>query len=304
MVKKIYLDPGHGGHDPGASANGIQEADIVLAIALETRRILNNEYAGATVRMSRTDDTFKTLSWRADDANDWGADYFISIHCNAGGGNGFESYRYSGLDGTTVLQRNMHSGVMIRMTDEAPWIDSRGMKSANFAVLRETNMPAVLTENLFVDHDDSANLLKNAGFLRAVARGHAEGIASVAGLTEIKDGGNDVAVSDKDLSRIATKNWAVTFKKLRKPRDHRISVKHAINWTLYRVDNIWSLLREVSAKLDRLTVALGNHDGKLREELEKALADGTVKVIVQLPEEHDPAEDEPDEGLEDEKQEG
>lgn len=185
---RVYLDPGHGGYDPGATANGIQEADVVLKIAKRTAHILRNEYSGIDVRLSRTTDelaggndlsTGESLSWRADDANQWGADVFVSIHCNSGGGNGFESYRHDSISQASPLQKAVHGSVYRRMHRHADWIVNRGMKSANFAVLRETAMSAVLTENLFVDHDDSAELLKDDSFLDVVARGHAAGIAQL-----------------------------------------------------------------------------------------------------------------------------
>ena len=80
---KIYLDPGHGGSDPGASGNGLLEKDVTLAIALKINDILLKEYAGAETRLSRTTDKTVTLQERTDDANSWGADLFVSIHTNA-----------------------------------------------------------------------------------------------------------------------------------------------------------------------------------------------------------------------------
>jgi len=74
---KIYLDPGHGGSDPGARGNGLVEKDLNLAIALQIRSMLLNEYEGATIRMSRTNDRTVSLSQRTSDANAWGADFFF-----------------------------------------------------------------------------------------------------------------------------------------------------------------------------------------------------------------------------------
>jgi N-acetylmuramoyl-L-alanine amidase len=180
-VPKIYIDPGHGGTDPGAVANGLQEKTVTLNIALQVRNILNANY-NVSVRMSRTTDITRSLQWRTDDANAWGANIFVSIHINAGGGTGFESYRYPGTAGNTLrLHNNVHSRVIAGMRSVAAVTD-RGQKTANFHVLRETAMPAVLTENLFIDTVANANLLKRADFITATARGHANGIALYFGL--------------------------------------------------------------------------------------------------------------------------
>ncbi len=178
---KVYLDPGHGGTDPGAVANGLQEKTLTLNIALQTRDILKANWA-VDVRMSRTTDITRSLAYRTDDANAWGAAIFVSIHINAGGGNGFESYRYPGVGATTQrLQSTVHSNVLSQMRTIASVTD-RGQKESNLHVLRESNMPAVLTENLFIDTVANANLLKRADFITATARGHARGIAAFLGL--------------------------------------------------------------------------------------------------------------------------
>src|SRR5690606_13418747 len=87
-MKKVFIDPGHGGSDSGAVGNGLKEKDLTLAIAKECEKVLKSEYEGVTVKMSRTGDTYPTLSARTNAANSWNADLFISIHINAGGGTG------------------------------------------------------------------------------------------------------------------------------------------------------------------------------------------------------------------------
>jgi len=174
---KIYLDPGHGGSDSGAVGNGLQEKNLTLDIALRTRNLLTS--AGHTVRMSRETDIFRELAWRASDANSWGAALFISIHINAGGGTGFESYRYTSVGQPTIdFHNRLHAGILAGMNSHTP-VTNRGLKSANFAVLRLTNMPAVLTENLFIDRASDAALLANSGFIQATAQGHANRVESM-----------------------------------------------------------------------------------------------------------------------------
>jgi len=77
----IVLDPGHGGRDPGAVANGIRESDLNLAIGLKLERVLRDR--GYDVRMTRRTDVFLRLRERTDIANNANADLFVSIHANA-----------------------------------------------------------------------------------------------------------------------------------------------------------------------------------------------------------------------------
>jgi len=190
MAYKIFLDPGHGGKDPGAVANELKEKDITLEISKMIRQYLLNNYANVEVRLSRDFDAFLDLSDRAQKANTWGADIFVSIHINSGGGTGFESYVHPNASTNAIkLQENIHNEV-IKVTS----LTNRGMKRANFAVLRLSKMPAILTENGFIDNINDANKLKDKTFLQKVATAHAEGIARYFGLTK-KQG------SDADMTK-------------------------------------------------------------------------------------------------------
>lgn len=177
---KVFIDPGHGGGDPGAVGNGLKEKDLTLAIALECRRVLLEEYEGIEVKMSRTGDTYPSLSARAKMANDWKARLFVSIHVNAGGGTGFESYIFNGggVSAQTIDWRNQIHKVIAAGSG----FKDRGQKKANFQVLRETKMPAILTENGFIDHKEDAAKLRDPAFLKKLGLLHAEGIAKALGL--------------------------------------------------------------------------------------------------------------------------
>lgn len=179
---KVYIDPGHGGQDPGAQGHGLDEKDLTLAIALKLRSILQNDYENVDVKMSRSSDTTRSLSQRSSDANTWDADFFLSIHINAGpsSAQGYEDYIYSGLSNsskTAQYQDIIHAEVM-KMNQ----LKDRGQKKANFHVLRETNMPAILTENGFISNDHDAALMKQSAWIQKVAQGHANGIAKAFGL--------------------------------------------------------------------------------------------------------------------------
>jgi|SRR5699024_2085757 len=178
---RIFIDPGHGGSDVGASANGLLEKDLTLDIALRTRDILNKQYGSHTLKLSRTGDVTKSLSARTNEANNWGANFFISIHINSGKGTGFESYTWDGYypekERTNAIRNTIHDEVV-----KATGFTDRGKKESNFHVVRETKAPAILTENGFIDREKDANKLKNDDFLDQIAQGHADGIARALGL--------------------------------------------------------------------------------------------------------------------------
>ncbi|TQS75043.1 N-acetylmuramoyl-L-alanine amidase [Ornithinibacillus gellani] len=187
-MTKIFIDAGHGGTDPGAQANGLREKDLTLKLALKTRDILNNEYEGHSLRLSRTTDATLSLTERTNMANSWGANYLVSIHINAGGGTGFESYTYNGSYAGKPETNRLRAIVHDKIVNETAFRD-RGKKEENFHMVRESNMPAVLTENGFIDHSSDAEKLKSDAFLNNVARGHAVGLANALGLSKKSGGG-------------------------------------------------------------------------------------------------------------------
>lgn len=181
-MTKVYLDPGHGGYDSGASGHGLREKDVVLKIARYTRDSLQNNYKGVSVRMSRNKDEFISLTGRTHDANRWGADVFVSIHNNSFNGSayGYEDYIYQGgvSSKTHSLQSSLNNEI-------APLFrNNRGKKRANFAVVRQSSMPAVLTENGFIDNKTDADYLSKERNLREIGQAHARGIAVFLGLAK------------------------------------------------------------------------------------------------------------------------
>ncbi|MEH6839305.1 N-acetylmuramoyl-L-alanine amidase [Priestia megaterium] len=176
-MKKIYLDAGHGGADAGAvGANGLYEKNLVLKIQQYLISYLNSTYSDFTIKTTRTTDTFLSLSQRASQANSWGADAFMSIHVNAGGGTGYEDYVYrSASNASKAFQSIVHGQVQPTLLSYNH--PNRGRKSANYAVLRLTNMPAVLTEIAFIDNSTDAALLQNETFLKSMGESYAKGIA-------------------------------------------------------------------------------------------------------------------------------
>lgn len=173
------LDAGHGGKDPGASANGLVEKVLTLRLVKAVK--LRCEQAGinAQIRLTRSSDTYLSLSQRAKMANDWGADYFISHHFNAGGGTGLEAY---GFITPSRKRDEMNKKYYNHFVKQMNYRD-RGLKRANFAVLRETRMPALLVENLFLDNSADAKFLKSdAGFEKLVSS-HVSAMLHLTGKT-------------------------------------------------------------------------------------------------------------------------
>src|SRR5699024_9640409 len=179
---KLYLDPGHGGSDPGAQGNGLKEKDINLDIALKIRTILIDNYENVNVKMSRRKATARGLNQRPGCATAWRGDYCLSIHCNSftGSAQGYEEYIHSSLsDGsTTAKHRDTMHAAIIKVNE----LRNRGKKKANFHVLRESTMPALLTENGFIDNNQDASLMKKSSWRKKVAQGHVNGLAKAFNL--------------------------------------------------------------------------------------------------------------------------
>jgi N-acetylmuramoyl-L-alanine amidase len=174
-MTKIFIDAGHGGTDSGANGNGLREKDVTLQIANRVRDMLQNEYQNVSVKMSRTGDQTLSLKQRTDMANAWGADFFLSIHINSGGGVGYEDFIYGKLSdsSSTAKLRNVIHEEIAKLIG----MKNRGKKKANFHVLRESKMDAILTENGFIDDAGDAALMKSTAWLDKAARGHVNGLA-------------------------------------------------------------------------------------------------------------------------------
>ncbi|MCD3351776.1 N-acetylmuramoyl-L-alanine amidase [Clostridium botulinum] len=154
---KIFIDPGHGGSDSGATGNGLLEKDIVLDISLKEAKLFKE--LGHDVKLSRSSDIYIPLSRRALGANNWGADLFISNHVNAGGGIGSEVwhsiYGGKGKEYASRVEENL-----------AEIFKSRGIKSKKgqngdyLYVIRNTKMPTILNEFGFIDNLGDSQKLK------------------------------------------------------------------------------------------------------------------------------------------------
>lgn len=173
---KIIIDPGHSGAvEPGACAGGIKECDVVLLIAKLLGELLYD--AGHAVLFTRTGEITTTdLQFRAELANANEAELFISIHANSvsnPAAHGSEVYHYPG----SRVGRQLASFIQSHLVAELGTVD-RGVKAADFAVLRETMCPAVLVEAAFLSNERERNILASYTGQLAVAQAIFQGVYS------------------------------------------------------------------------------------------------------------------------------
>jgi N-acetylmuramoyl-L-alanine amidase len=206
-ISRIVIDAGHGGHDPGARANGLNEADLVLDVAGRLRTLLQKQ-PGMEVTMTRDTDVFIPLEQRTAIANREGADLFLSIHANASRNTrarGVETYflnfasnpeaeavaaRENSTSGRTMnhLPEILRAIALNNKIDESRdfaatvqksmvrklgagtgQLRDLGVKQAPFVVLIGAGMPSVLAEISFVTNKQDALLLKTSAYRQQIA---------------------------------------------------------------------------------------------------------------------------------------
>lgn len=172
--KKIVIDPGHGGESPGAiGASGVKEKTINYQLASRVYQQLKKE--GFQVILTRGQGRDLSLSQRSELANSWPSDLFVSIHAD---------YNYnSWIKGTTTYAHWNASkdnwALAWYVQDEIvnrTGTNSKGLKAANFAVLRESNVPSILVETAFLSNPRQEYLLTTPSFQQKVAGGVVAGI--------------------------------------------------------------------------------------------------------------------------------
>jgi len=199
MSKKIFLDAGHGGKDPGA-VGGIVEKEYNLKYILELGRVLG--LLGFDVQFSRVTDVFVELNTRCTLANDWEADFFISQHFNAGGGTGIETC-IQGKGGQAESLAKKVQMALIACTGA----QNRGVKVQNLQVTRDTTMPSILIEGGFVDSSTDCAMIKADSWLNKYMSGLSYAICDMCGVkwfdpysVEVKTVSEPtILVTDKDM---------------------------------------------------------------------------------------------------------
>lgn len=212
-VRRIIVDPGHGGHDPGAMHNGLREKDITLDVSLRLKQILEAEF-GFEVLMTRGQDRFVPLEERTAYANSNAADLFVSVHVNSSRNKkarGVETYYLnfattpeamevaarenaiaeknmaelqklttaialnSKIEESRDLAGQIQSGLIGSLQKQYS-TSSLGVKQAPFYVLIGARMPSILAEISFISNDREAELLGSDSYLQSVAQGIARGV--------------------------------------------------------------------------------------------------------------------------------
>ncbi|WNB92689.1 cell wall-binding repeat-containing protein [Bacillus sp. NEB1478] len=167
LGKSLVLDPGHGGDDPGALGSGdFNEEDVVLDVGLRTRSKMVN--AGAKIIMTRSNDTFIPLTTRAEIANNSGANVFISIHANSAGStaSGTETYYNTAYNGAASkeLAVEIQKEIVKRLGTR-----DRGVKEADFYVIKYTKIPSILVELGFITNSSDAAKLGSSTYRQKYA---------------------------------------------------------------------------------------------------------------------------------------
>ncbi|MBD3184991.1 DUF4214 domain-containing protein [Candidatus Poribacteria bacterium] len=170
----ICIDPGHGGRDPGAiGPTGLTEKEVNLDIAIRLKNKLRN--AGYRVIMTRESDVYKSLQERVVIANDSGASVFVSIHNNAFTlpiPNGTETYYSTNSPSLSrELAIDVHNSTLQQINTY-----NRGVKTADFYVLKNTTMISALLEGVFISNPTEEAKLRDASFREKIASGVYNGI--------------------------------------------------------------------------------------------------------------------------------
>jgi N-acetylmuramoyl-L-alanine amidase len=213
-VSRIVIDPGHGGHDPGAQAQRLTESSLVLDIALRLEKLLVKE-PGVEVVMTRRTDVFVPLEERTAMANRTGADLFLSIHANASRNarlGGVETYflnfasnpaaealaaRENAVSGATMAKlpdivraialnnkldesrdfaAAVQNAMVKKLRSQHRGLRDLGVKQAPFVVLIGAGMPSVLAEVSFVTNRDEGRLLRGTSYRQKIAEALFEAI--------------------------------------------------------------------------------------------------------------------------------
>lgn len=183
MSKKVFISAGHGGSDSGAVGNGFKEKDLNLSIAMACGNYLKSK--GVEVQMSRVKDEDDDLNQEARESNAFGPDLTVSIHNNAGGGDGVEAwYSIVGGLGKTCAENILAEVVKIGQ-------NSRGAKTRKgsngrdyYGFIRQTKAPAVIVECAFVDNATDIQIIDTEPKRVAMGEAIAKGILKTLGIAD------------------------------------------------------------------------------------------------------------------------
>lgn len=183
----VCVDAGHGGYDPGAiGPSGTKEKNITLPVALKVGSILKSK--NINVVYTRTSDNVswpsvevQDLQKRCDISNNVKANYFVCIHCNSGvsSASGTETYYLRGSSAGSAAQ--ILAGNIQNEIVKLAGSKDRGIKTAGYYVLENTNCPAILTELGFISNPSEEALLKSDSYQSKCAEAIAEAVLKCLG---------------------------------------------------------------------------------------------------------------------------
>lgn len=194
VIATVILDPGHGGHDPGARSKFGNEKYFALDTARRAAKLLEKE--GFEVVFTRNDDVFISLQQRVEEANQFINAILVSIHYNSGGpeSTGVETFRLTptGLPSTVDQPRATDdeprpgsinepenlalAAAMHRSLENQAKLPDRGVKQARFFVLKHSRIPAVLVEGGFVSNEEEAELIATPQYRQRIAKAIVQGV--------------------------------------------------------------------------------------------------------------------------------
>ena len=278
--KVVVLDPGHGGSDGGAAANGLVEKNLTLKIAQYCKEELE-KYSGVTVYMTRSTDVAVGLEERVQMAKNWGADVFVSIHMNSASpaATGAEvwypnsSYNSeihnngqklaSDIENELVSLGLANRGVKIRNSESGSKY-SDGSIADYYSVIRNSKLagfPGIIVEHAFLTNSADAEKLKQESFIKKMGIADATGIAKYFNLSKEEDSGKFTA------SVIKKNDFARTFTvkingKLSDGESYRVAVWSNKNGQ--DPNNLWTIVNKQSGndvEINYNTTNYKNADG-------------------------------------------
>ena len=197
MPVRIAIDAGHGGYDNGATYQGRREKDDNLDIALAVGEIL--EQNGVEVVYTRVTDVYDSPVRKAQIANEAGADYFISIHRNSSP----NSNTYSGVETLVYDETGIKAEMARQINEQLAQVGFNNLgvnERRDLAVLRRTQMPALLVEVGFIN-TDADNSLLDANF-EETAQAIADGVLNTLGIANGTTGNASEAVEGMPVYRV------------------------------------------------------------------------------------------------------
>jgi N-acetylmuramoyl-L-alanine amidase len=167
----FVIDPGHGGKDPGAVRSGVYEKTLTLDTAKKVAEQLHNK--GASVTLTRMDDTFIPLEERVQISNSTNTDAFVSLHYNAfedQSVRGIHTFYYDG-DENRKFADTIHKSLINHVK-----LNDRGMKHTDFKVLKDNDQLAILLELGFMSNQEERKLVQTGKYQEKAAKGIVAGL--------------------------------------------------------------------------------------------------------------------------------